>query len=484
MVTRAKKENTISTEKAAKGIQKVTTQIEGLDEILHGGFPAGRTTLISGGPGTGKSLLGLEFLYRGAISGNPGIFLTFEETAEAVRQNALTFGWDLALQEQAGTLFLMEGQVDPDVLLSGDFNLRGLFAIIEGKAKAMGADRIVIDAMDILMRFFGDPRRQQNEIFALNKWLKDQGMTAILTSKNTKGGDSAEYSYLDFMADCVLYLDQRVRQQVSTKRLQVIKYRGSAYSGNEYPFLVAEDGIHFNPITDVEMHYESSAKRTSSGNPSLDAILGGGYQIGSCILVSGATGTGKTSLACTFARSACKSGEKVLYISYEESQDGIIAGMLSLGIDLRPAIKDSLLKIMAVMPESMGIEEHLFRMMTTIGRFEPQNLVLDAISACERIAGEKAAFDLLVRFVDACRKRGITVVLTNQAKASARGYEISGIGISSIIDSIINLYFKETGNETSRTLLVRKSRGTSHSTKFHNFALTDQGIQIQEGAGS
>lgn len=469
-------------EKQATGIQKVATQIEGLDTILHGGFPAGRTTLISGGPGTGKSLLGLEFIYRGAMAEKPGIFLTFEETAETVRQNALTLGWDLASLERAGKLYVMEGQVDPEVLLSGNFNLKGLFAIVEGKARAMGAERIVIDALDILMRFFDDPKRQQNEIFALNKWLKDRGMTAILTTKTIKGGDSSEYSYLDFMADCVLYLDQRVTQQVSTKRLQVTKYRGSAYSGNEYPFLVVDNGVHFNSISDVEMHYTSSTQRISTGNPTFDAVLGGGYQKGSCILVSGATGTGKTSLACTFSRSACEEGQKVLYVSFEESQDGIIAGMLSLGIDLRPAIKRTLLQMMAVMPESMGIEEHLFHLMANIGRFQPQHLVVDAISASMRIAGETAAFDFLIRLIDACKKKGITVMLINQSRLSEQGFEINDIAVSPIIDTLISLHYRDTGSEISRTLLVMKSRGTRHSSRYHDFFLTDQGIQIQEGA--
>jgi circadian clock protein KaiC len=462
-------------------IPKIATHIEGLDEILHGGIPAGRTTLLNGGPGTGKSVLGLEFLYRGAMSGNPGIFLTFEETAQSIRQNALTFGWDLARIEQAGKFFLMEGQLDPHVILSGDFNLKGLLAVIEGKAKEMAADRIVIDAIDMLMRLFDDPKQQQNEIFALNRWLKDQSMTALLTTKNLKDTNSTEYDYLDFMADCVIYLDQRVSQQVTTKRLQVLKYRGSGYSANEYPFLISENGVHFNPITDMEMRYEAGSKRISSGDPSLDTILGGGYLTGTCILIVGATGTGKTSLACTFARSACQKGQKVLYINNEESPKSMAAGMLSMGIDLRPAIKDSTLQIMSVMPESIGIEEQLFTILTTVRRSKPHHVVLDAISACKRIGGEKAAFDLLMRLIDVCKKMGITIILVNQSKSFSEDHEISGIGISSIIDTVITLRLRDEGNEMRRILLVWKSRGNRHSIKYHDFFLTDQGIQIDEG---
>ncbi len=450
---------------SATEIQKVATQIEGLDEILHGGLPAGRTTLISGGPGTGKSVLGLEFLYRGAMSGNPGIFLTFEETVEQIRWNALTFGWDFDPLEQAGRFFLMEGKVDSQVFLSGDFNLKGLFAIIEGKAEQMGADRIVIDAMDILMRLFNDPKQQQNEIFSLNNWLKAQGMTALLTTKNIKGMNSQGLSYLDFMADCVIYLDQRIREQVITKRFQVLKYRGSGYNGNEHPFLITDDGIHFMPITTIEMQHGFAFQRISSGNSLLDAILGGGYQTGTCILITGASGTGKTSLACTFVHSASEKTQKILYVNFEECQESMIRGMLSLGIDLRPAIKDSLVRIMSVMPESMGIEEHLFHIITAIRRFKPEHLVVDAISACKRIAGDRAAFDFLVRLIDACKKEKTTVILINQSRAPMDDHEFSGVGISSMIDTIISLGFRNTGNELSRILLVRKSRGTRHSIK-------------------
>jgi circadian clock protein KaiC len=482
MGSQMKKKTTPSPSTAPIEIRKIPTRIEGLDEILHGGLPAGRTTLISGGPGTGKSVLGLEFLYQGAMSGEPGIFLSFEETGESIRQNAFTFGWDLAALEQSGSFFLIEGQIDPHVLFSGAFNLRGLLAVIEGKAREMGASTIVIDAIDMLLRFFDDPKQQQNEVFALHQWLKDQKMTALLTAKTVNSMNMTEqYSYLDFMADCVLYLDQRVNEQVTTKRLKVVKYRGSGYDGNEYPFLISNTGVHFNPISDISMHYQSGSQRISSGNTSFDAILGGGYLAGSCILISGATGTGKTAIACTFASSACDEGQKVLYISYEEPINGLVAGMLSMGIDLRPAIENSALQVISLMPESMGIEKQLFLIFDTITSFQPVHLALDAVSACKRIAGEKAAFDFLMRLIDFCKHKGITVFLINQSANSLGFQEISGIGISSIIDTIITPGFRDTGNEISRILLVRKSRGTRHSTRYHDFFLTDQGIQIVEG---
>lgn len=468
-----------SSTKKAPGIPKTATQIEGLDEILHGGLPEGRTTLVSGGPGTGKTLLGLEFLYHGALSGDPGIFISFEESAERIRQNTQSFGWNLKSLEKAEKLFLMNGEVQPDAIVSGDFNLRGLLAIIEGKAGAMGAHRIVIDALDVLLRAFNDPNREQQHVLALHKWLTKQGLTAMLTSKNLKAEDISYASdYLDFMADCVIYLDQRITEQVSTKRVQVIKYRGSGYGSNEYPFLITDRGMFFDPISEMHLHYESSSRRISSGNPSLDEILGGGYRSGTCILISGATGTGKTSIASTFAHCACENGQKVLYVNFEESSDGMLAGMLSIGIDLRPAIRNESLRIMPVMPESKGIEQHLHEVITMIRNFQPEHFVVDAISACKRIAGEKASFDFIMRLIHFCKKSGITMILINQARNSSEPHEISGIGVSSIIDTIITLNYRDTGNETGRILQVMKSRGSKHSNKYHNYLLTDDGIKF------
>jgi circadian clock protein KaiC len=478
MEKRLKSKNQIT--QRAVGIQKVVTYIEGLDEILQGGLPAGRTTLIGGGPGTGKTIFGLEFLYRGALSGNAGIFISFEETAENIRQNALSLGWDLPSLEQAGKIFLIEGQINPEATISGDFNLKGLLAIIEGNAKELGAGRVVIDALDGLMRVYNDSNREYQQIFLLHNWLKKKGLTAVLTTKNLKETNVASaYDYLDFMADCVIYLDQRIRDQVNTKRLQVIKYRGSDYGHNEYPFLITGDGIFVYSISEMALHYESSQRWISSGNPSLDKILGGGYQQGTAIIVSGASGTGKTTLASSFARSTCENGQKVIYVNFEESQDSMVAGMLSLGIDLRPAILDSALRVMSVMPESKGIEEHLYDKITAIKSFQPEYLVVDAISACKRIAGEKASFDFVVRLIHFCKENGITVILINQSGSAPEDHEISGIGISSIIDTVITLHYDVIGNEANRTLRVIKSRGIKHSNKYHKYELTDKGIQFK-----
>lgn len=459
-------------------IPKIPTRIKGLDRILHGGLPEKRTTLVSGGPGSGKSMIGLEFIYRSAMAGEPGIFLTFEETKACVVRNALTLGWDLPALEKKGLLFLMESRVDLNSIISGDFNLKALFAILEGKIRGMKGDRIVIDAMDILIRLFEDPVRQMNEFFVLNRWLKQQQLTCILTAKNIMKKTASDLGYLDFMADCVIRLDQRVRDQVTTKRLQVTKFRGSDYLENEHPFFISASGIHFNPISDIGMHYESGPGRVSSGHPSLDAIVGGGYKTGTCILISGLTGTGKTTLASLFAHSACAGGQKVFYLNYEESQNSMFSGMLSVGIDLQSACNDGLLRVNAVMPESMGIEEQLFHVIRTVKNHKPAHLIVDAISACQRIAGGEAAFDYVMRIVDVCKKTGITVMLINQTKSHSGVHEFSGVGISSIADTIINLQYNDTGSELTRRLMVIKSRGSRHSHKYHDYKLTGQGLEI------
>jgi circadian clock protein KaiC len=481
MARRGRKEETEVSRTKAKGLRKVATRIAGLDEVLNGGLPAGQTTLISGGPGTGKSVLGLEFLYRGAAAGEAGIFVTFEERAPGVRQNALTLGWDMAPLEKAGKLFLMEAHVDPQAVLSGDFNLKGLIAIIDGKAAAMRADRIVIDALDVLLRLFDDPARERNELYVLHDWLIDHGMTTVLTVKTSKNGESSgRYEFLDFMANCVISLDQPVTEQIATRRLRVLKYRGSGFGRNEYPFCITDEGINIMPISFAGLQHKALGPRVSSGHPRLDALLDGGYRRGSCTLMSGTTGTGKTSVASTFVRSACERGEKVLYINFEESQEAMVSGMLSPGIDLRPALQAGRLRLLTAMPEAMGVEEHLSRAFKAMEAFQPEHVIVDAISSCERMGTRMAAFGYLTRVVNACKERGITLILINQTSGFREENEISGIGISSMVDTIIFLRYIEIGGEINRMVLVMKSRGSKHSNQYREFLITDHGIEIPE----
>ena len=479
MAKRTTNEKTKSPATKAPQLPKVGTGIIGLDDVLHGGFPTGRTTLVSGGPGTGKTIIGMEFLYRSAVNGEPGIFVTFEERAEALRKNTLSLGWDLAPLEKDGKFFLFGAHVDPQAAISGDFNVKGLLAIVEGKAKSMGARRIVIDAVDVLMRLFDDPVRERNELYALHDWLNDHEMTTILTLKTSAGGDTASrYEFLDYMADCVIQLDQRVIEQVPTRRMRVIKYRGSDYMHNECPFIIADNGINIIPVSSFELQHKALGPKVSTGHPRLDAILDGGFRRASCVLLSGTAGTGKTTLANTFVVAACERGEKVLYINFEESGEAMVSEMLSPGIDLRPALRDGKLRVMTAMPEAMGAEEHLFQALRAIEAFQPDHVVVDAMSSCRRMGTKQAAYEYLIRLTNACKEKGITVVLTNQTTGYRNEQEITGIDMSSMIDTVIFLRFNEVGGEINRMLMIMKSRGQKASNQYREFFITDNGINV------
>lgn len=461
-------------------IPKVPTQIAGLDEILEGGLPRGRTSLACGGPGSGKTVLGLEFICRGAMAGDPGIFVTFEERAEAVRMNARSMGWDLAALEKAGKIAIIEARLSGDEVLSGDFDIKGLLAIVGGHAKKIRARRIVMDALDVLLRVYGDWKRERSELSRLHDWLIDQKLTSVLSVKTHRNGDNgSEYEFLDFMADCVIRLDHRVVGQVATRRLRVIKYRGSGFGTNEYPYVIGGHGIVLFPLTKAELAHKPLGAKVSSGLKGLDVMLDGGFRRASCILVSGNSGTGKTTVASTFARAACRRGERVLCLNFEESKEALVSGMLSAGIDLRPPIRSRKLLVQTALPESMGSDGHLIRAMEAVDSFKPDHLILDAVSACLRMGSEQAAFDFMMQLISVVKERGITSILTNQINGVGGGdEELSGIGFSSVVDAVVQLRFVEIEEEVNRQIFIVKSRGSAHSNRRESFVITSQGIEF------
>jgi circadian clock protein KaiC len=465
-------------------IPKVPTQITGLDEVLDGGLPRGRTTLASGGPGSGKTVLGLEFLWSGAMAGEPGVLVTLEERAEAVRKNALSMGWDLAGLERAGKVAIVEARLYGEEIVSGDFDISGLLAIVGGQIKRIKAKRVVMDAMDVLLRIFSDARRERNELYRLHEWLIDRRLTNVLTAKAQLEGEMAsQYEFLDYMADCVIRLDHRVVGQVATRRLRVIKYRGSGFGTNEYPYVIGSRGIVFFPLTKAELTHQPLGPKVFSGLAGLDTMLAGGYRRASCILITGTSGTGKTTLASTFVQAACRRGERVLYLNFEESREAMVTGILSAGIDLRPALRSRRLLVQTGLPEAMGSDGHLIRALEAIDSFKPDHLILDAISACVRMGSKQAAFDYLMRLVSILKERGTTCILTNQITGIAGSdEELSGIGFSSVVDAVIQLRFVETGQEITRQILVIKSRGSAHSNRRHPFFITDRGIEIPDSS--
>ena len=478
-IRRAKHKDPAGQQERRKAIQKVPTGIVGLDEVLRGGLPARRMTLLSGGAGSGKSLIGLQSILHGADTGEPGILVLFEERAAAVRQNARSLGWDLATLERKNLLFLMDARVNPELVVSGDFSVKGLLAILDHQTKAMGARRIVFDAVDTLLHLYDSPSRERHELYALHEWLLNRGLTAIMTVKTVQKEESpSRYAFLDFMADCVIHVDQRVTGQVTTRRLRVVKYRGSGYGRNEYPFIIGENGINVIPITSNMLQHRSPGPQVSSGQAQLDGVLGGGYKRGTSILLAGSPGAGKTTLACVFARAACLRGERVLYLNFEESPESMVSNMLSPGIVLAPMIKTGRLVVQSYLPEAMGAEEHLFHALNALDELHPQHVIVDAISACNRMGSEQAAFEYLMRVLNACKERGITCVYLNQALGPDVIAEISGIGISSIIDTVVVLCQLSIGGSMKRQLIVMKSRGSKHSDRFHEYRITDRGVDL------
>jgi len=461
-----------------RSIPKAPSSIRGLDEILKGGFPLGRTTILSGTAGTGKTVMAMEFLYRGALEGHAGLFISFEERARDVRANACAMGMDPAALEEQSKLRIIHAEIPADAIKAGDFEARGLLAMIEGHAQLTGAKRIVLDAVDSLMSIFEDPRREREEIgFLLNR-LRDLGMTTIFTVKAESGGLKI-YPFLDFMADCVLFLDQRIEEQIRTRRLNVLKYRGSDFLSNEQPYVFSAEGLVFMPVSSMSLEQLPLAERVSSGIHKLNQLTGGGYIKGSCVLLNGPSGIGKTSLASSFAHAACSRGEKVLYVNFETSPETLVGSMQSIGLDMRPALDtDSRLRILSAMPESAGVEEHLLRIVDEMSGFSAHHLVVDAISACLRMGSGRVPFDFLARLITESRARGVTCVFTNQIRNQEYLTRMSGIGISSLVDTIIALEYFIQEQELKRRLIIIKSRGSDHSKQFHQLELSHTGLRL------
>lgn len=465
-----------------QSLPKTPTNIEGLDDVLHGGLPTSRLTIINSGPGAGKTIMGLELLVRGIEAGKPAVFISFEETREAMRRNALSMGWDLAQMEEAGKLALLNPEINYNAVSAGDFNIEGLCAILDGQARQIGANFIVIDAIDILMNLFDKSVQARNQLITLHRWLSEREFTAVMTVKSTNYHEQ-EHAYLDFMADCVIDIDQRVQDQITTRRLHVKKYRGSNFASRENPFVISKSGIVVMPLSFVDLVQHSVGPFVSTDNEKLNSVLGGGFRKGSSILISGPSGSGKTTLAFMLTTPAAKRGERVLFLSFEQSKTALVSEMKSVGFDLESLTKKGLLRITSVMPESFGMEEHLLRVLQEIEEYQPKHLVLDAISATNRIGSSQAAMEFLIRLYHSAKKRGISCIFTNQTfSLMDEDIEISGHGISSLVDTAILLNYFRKKDYLGHSLLVLKSRGTRHSNKYHEFRITDNGINIEDSA--
>jgi circadian clock protein KaiC len=476
----------MKTERAepARALPKAPTGIEGLDEITAGGLPKGRPTLVCGGPGCGKTLLATEFLVRGAMQfGEPGAFISFEETGEELAQNVRSLGFDLDALVADKKLAIDHVHVErAEIEETGEWDLDGLFVRLAYAIDSVGAKRIVLDTIESLFGGFTNEATLRAELRRLFRWLKDKGVTAVIT------GERGERSYTrqgleEYVSDCVILLDHRVTEQVSTRRIRIVKYRGSIHGTNEYPFLIDETGFSVLPLSGLQLDHDVSDERVSSGVPGLDAMLDGkGYFRGSSILVSGTAGTGKTSLAAHFAREVARRGERCLYLAFEESPQQLTRNMQSIGVNLEPSVKKGLLTIRSSRPSLYGLEMHLVQIHKMIAKVDPAAVVIDPISNFVNGSTTGEAYSMLLRLVDYLKVKRITALFTH-VTSGGRPTEATEIGISSVIDTWLLLRDAEIGNERTRGLHVLKSRGMPHSNQIREFLLTPKGIELKRVIG-
>lgn len=466
---------------ARRALPKCPTGITGLDEITGGGLPRGRPTLVCGAAGCGKSLFGLEFLVRGITQFNePGVLLTFEEPVRDVTQNVLSLGVDLDRLVAQKKLVLDHVEVErSQIEETGEYDLEGLFIRLNHAIDSVGAKRVVLDTLESLFSGFSNDAILRGELRRLFHWLKDKGVTAVITGEQ---GDAklTRQGLEEYVSDCVIFLDHRIVEQVSTRRLRVVKYRGSAHGSNEYPFLIDQSGITVLPVTSLGLDHEVSDERVSSGVKELDAMLGGkGYYRGSTVLVSGTAGTGKTSLSAHFVDAACRRGERCLYFAFEESPRQIIRNMRSIGIDLEPWVSNGRLRFQAARPSLYGLETHLATVHKQIDDFKPRAVVIDPISNLTTVGSNAEVSSMLLRLVDFLKSRQITAQLINLTSNGAT-LEATQSGISSLVDTWLLLRDIELNGERNRGLYVLKSRGMAHSNQIREFLITREGVKLVE----
>jgi len=460
-------------------LAKVPSGISGLDEITGGGLPKGRPTLICGGPGCGKSLMGIEFLLRGALDHDePGVLMTFEETRDDIRKNVASLGFDLDQLIRRKKIAIDHVKIDrQEIDENGEYNLEGLFIRLSYAIRQIGAKRVMLDTIESLFSGLSNQGILRSEVRRLFYWLKEQGMTTVITGERGDGTLTRQ-GLEEYVSDCVILLDHRIYNQISTRRLRVVKYRGSTHGTNEYPFLIDEHGISVLPITSIALNHKASAERVSSGIARLDVMLGGkGFYRGSSVLVTGTAGTGKSSIAAHFAAAACNRGERCLYFAFEESQSQIVRNMASIGLDLSGHIKSGWLHFFTARPSLHGLEMHLAVMHKRIEQFKPRAIVVDPISNFASAGEERDVHTMLIRLVDFLKTHQITVLFTNLTSGSA-ARERTDMGISSVMDTWILLRDIEIGGERNRGIYVLKSRGTAHSNQIREFVISQRGIDL------
>jgi len=463
-----------------RSLPKAPIGIQGLDEITGGGLPRGRPTLICGSSGCGKTLLAMEFLVRGATQfGEPGVFMAFEETAHELTQNVRSLGFDLDDLVAKKKLALDFVRVErSEIEETGDYDLEGLFVRLNHAIETIGAKRVVLDTIETLFIGLSNESILRAELRRLFRWLKDKGVTAVITGERGQGALTRQ-GLEEYVSDCVILLDHRVIDQVSTRRLRIVKYRGSAHGTNEYPFLIDEKGVGILPITSMGLQHEVSTERVPTGVTALDEMLGGkGYYRGSTVLISGTAGSGKSSLASSFVNAACERGERCLYIAFEESPQQITRNMRSIGLDLDRWVRKGLLRFHAARSTLYGLEMHLVACHKLIQDFKPDAVILDPIGTLTFAGTVSDTTSMLTRLMDFLKSQQITAVWTSLTSGEEK--ERTDVAISSLVDTWLLLRDIELGGERNRAIYVLKSRGMAHSNQIREFLLTDHGIELAE----
>ena len=462
-------------------LAKSPTGIRGLDEITLGGLPRSRPTLVCGRAGCGKTLFAVEFLVHGAIDyDDPGVFIAFEETEEDLTKNVASLGYDLADLSRRKKLTIDYIRVErSEIEETGEYDLEGLFVRLGHAIDSIGAKRVVLDTIEAIFSGFQNTNILRAELRRLFRWLKDKGVTAVITAEQGDG-TLTRHGLEEYVSDCVILLDHRVRDQISTRRLRVVKYRGSSHGTNEYPFLIDEQGISVLPITSLGLEHKAASERVSTGIESLDQMLGGkGYYRGTSILISGTAGTGKTSIAAHFVDAACRRGERCIYFSSEESPAQVTRNLRSIGLDLEPWMKKGLLHFDATRPNFHGLEMHLLRVQKLIDQIKPSITVFDPLSGYLTLGDSLEVKSMLTRLLDSLKGRQITSIFNTLLEGDHSELQ-SELGVSSLMDTWILLRNIEHNGERNRGLYILKARGIAHSNQIREFIFTNRGIELKD----
>ena len=462
-------------------LSKLRTGIQGFDEVSHGGLPRNRTTLVMGCAGAGKTVFSLQSLVNAVRQRRePGIFVAFEETSRQIAENAAAFDWSLPALPK-NKLFILDAQLSPTVVQSGAFDLTGMLAILKAKKEEMGARWIVFDGIDVLLTLLQDPISEMREIYRVRDWLVETELTAIITAKlDGVTSEAAHYSFMQFMVDCAIRFERRLEHGIPVQRLQITKYRGSAFAAGEFPLRIGRGGMEVTGPVPAEIRHEASTERVSAGFERLDSMLSGGLFRGSSTLITGAPGTSKTTLAAKFAESACRRGEQTLFVSFDEGADAIVRNLSSVGIQLKAHVESGVLRMYSGRTEACSPDEHLMALTALIREHRPRCMVLDPLSAMAKAGGLSAARVVASRLIYMVKDHGITVVMTSLIEGENPESEATDLQISTIADTWIHLSYLVRSGERNRALTIVKARGTRHSNQVRELTLSETGPMLTD----